>query len=210
MSGRRAAARRYSSTEIALWQGAAMTLPLPEVQDMATGSMEGLADILNAFNQTCNQAYLDEDLADDALAAAVASVARQATAAAIFALGVRHRTRRSFVGAIAVKAGPVQVFAVQEIHRQPGHTPGWRRAVGAGVDCDKGGHVHGEGQAHIRIIQRPGWFDSLHVVAGREAVACRCEHPGPFGLVREGFQEVRRCPGLVVGQRCAHRRPAIG
>jgi hypothetical protein len=49
-----------------------------------------LGCILNDFNDI----YCDEQRSDDALAAAVLEVARQATAAAIFTLGVIHRTRQ--------------------------------------------------------------------------------------------------------------------
>jgi hypothetical protein len=78
---------RDVATEIALWQGAALKLPLQEVQDMAASSLNSLALTLNAFNKT----YLDEDQAEDALVHAVMEVARQATAAAIFTLGANQR-----------------------------------------------------------------------------------------------------------------------
>lgn len=79
---------RDVATEIALWQGAAIKLPLAEVQDMASSSLNHLAQTLNAFNKT----YLDEEVAEDVLADAVIEVARQATAAAIFTLGASQRT----------------------------------------------------------------------------------------------------------------------
>ncbi len=79
-----------AATEIALWQGTALQLPLDEVQDTASKLLNHLGCILNDFNQT----YLDEQRADDALAAAVMEVARQATAAAIFTLGATQRTRQ--------------------------------------------------------------------------------------------------------------------
>jgi hypothetical protein len=79
---------REVATEIALWQGAALKLPLRDVQDMAASSMNCLAATLNAFNTT----YLDQDRAEDALVKAVMEVARQATAAAIFTLGANQRT----------------------------------------------------------------------------------------------------------------------
>jgi len=78
------------ATEIALWQGTALQLPLAEVQDTATRLLNHLGCILNEFNQT----YLDEQRSADALAAAVLEVARQATAAAIFTLGATQRTRQ--------------------------------------------------------------------------------------------------------------------
>jgi hypothetical protein len=54
--------------------------------------------------------------------------------------------------------------------------------VGVGVNGDKGGHVHGQGQAHVRIVQGARWSDPVRVVdavAGREAVTGGAEHPGP-------------------------------
>ena len=78
------------ATEIALWQGTALRLPLAEVQDMASRLLNHLGCTLNEFNQT----YLDEKRSEDALAAAVMEVARQATAAAIFTLGATQRTRQ--------------------------------------------------------------------------------------------------------------------
>ena len=76
------------ATEIALWQGAALQLPLRDVKDMASSSLNCLAETLNAFNKT----YLDEAQADDVLLKAVMDVARQATAAANFTLGANQRT----------------------------------------------------------------------------------------------------------------------
>jgi hypothetical protein len=76
------------ATEIALWQGTALKLPLGEVQDLASRLLNHLACVLNEFNNT----YLDEQRSEDALAAAVTEVARQATAAAIFTLGASQRT----------------------------------------------------------------------------------------------------------------------
>lgn len=78
------------ATEIALWQGTALKLPLAEVQDMASRLLNHLGCILNEFNQT----YLDEQRSEDAMATAVMEVARQATAAAIFTLGASQRIRQ--------------------------------------------------------------------------------------------------------------------
>ncbi len=76
--------------EITLWQHAAQHLPLTEVNDMAASSLQSLGQILNTFN-TAYKAYLDEDQHDDALVYAEVEVARQATAAAIFILGLSQR-----------------------------------------------------------------------------------------------------------------------
>jgi hypothetical protein len=78
------------ASQIALWQGTALQLPLAEVQDMASSLVNHLGCILNDFNDI----YCDEQRSDDALATAVLEVARQATAAAIFTLGATHRTRQ--------------------------------------------------------------------------------------------------------------------
>ena len=80
-----------AATEIALWQGAALRLPLTEVQGMVASSLNGLAETLNDFNGI----YLDEEQAANALLTAVAKVTRQATATAIFTLGAHQRAARS-------------------------------------------------------------------------------------------------------------------
>jgi hypothetical protein len=79
------------ATDIALWQGVALELPLCEVRDMVSPSQHGLADSLAVFNQV----YLDDDHTDEALAGAVNEVIRRATATAIFILGATWRTRRT-------------------------------------------------------------------------------------------------------------------
>jgi hypothetical protein len=78
------------AVQIDLWQGTALQLPLAEVQDMASQLVNHLGCILNDFNDI----YFNEQRSEDALAAAVLEVARQATAAAIFTLAVIHRTRQ--------------------------------------------------------------------------------------------------------------------
>jgi hypothetical protein len=79
------------ATDIALWQGAALELPVCEVRDMVAPSQRGLADSLNAFNRL----YLDDHHTDQALATAISEVIRRATATAIFTLGATVRTRRT-------------------------------------------------------------------------------------------------------------------
>jgi hypothetical protein len=78
------------AAQITLWQGVAQQLPLAEVQDMASQLVNHLGCILNDFNEI----YSDEQRSEDALAAAVLEVTRQATAAAIFTLGASYRTRQ--------------------------------------------------------------------------------------------------------------------
>jgi hypothetical protein len=79
------------ATDIALWQGVALELPVCEVRDLVSPSQHGLADSLTAFNQV----YLDDQHTDDALAAAVSEVIRRATATAIFTLGATWHTHRT-------------------------------------------------------------------------------------------------------------------
>jgi hypothetical protein len=79
------------ATDIALWQGVALELPVGEVRDLVSPSQQGLIDILNEFNQ----AYLDGDHGDDAFAVVISEVIRRATATAIFTLGVTWRVRRT-------------------------------------------------------------------------------------------------------------------
>jgi hypothetical protein len=84
----------YVASEIARWQDAALSLPLPELQDLATEGLGDLAHSLNAFTG----AYLANDGHDydtEAFHRALGEVTRRATVAAIFTLGVNQRIRRS-------------------------------------------------------------------------------------------------------------------
>jgi hypothetical protein len=83
------------AAEIALWQLTALELPLAEVQAMVAASLRGLAGRLNDFNDS----YLNhpETVSAAALEEAIASVARQATATAIFTLGVTQRSREAAI-----------------------------------------------------------------------------------------------------------------
>jgi hypothetical protein len=83
---------RDVASEIILWQAAAQRLPLTDVSEQAIDWLNSLAKTLNAFNATCN-AHLGNDQGTDALVDAVLEVARQATAAAIFTLGLNERVR---------------------------------------------------------------------------------------------------------------------
>jgi hypothetical protein len=83
---------RDVADEITLWQHAAQHHPLPEVNDLASDALNSLGHTLNEFNTTFKR-YLDDDQDDDALGHAVMEVARLATAAAIFTLGLNQRVR---------------------------------------------------------------------------------------------------------------------
>ena len=82
----------YIATRITDWERAAQELPLPELRAMVATCQDDLAHSLNAFNGI----FADHDECQEcaaALAASVGTVARQATAAAIFALGLSQRVR---------------------------------------------------------------------------------------------------------------------
>ncbi len=82
------------ASEITGWQAAALSLPLPEVSDIARDSIAHLGCVLNTFNQV-HRDQRDGQASAEALADAVGDVARQATAAAIYTLAVTHRTRQA-------------------------------------------------------------------------------------------------------------------
>jgi hypothetical protein len=83
---------RDVANEITLWQHVAQHHSLPEVNDLASDWLNSLGQTLNEFNTTV-RSYLDQDQDDDVLAHAVMEVARHATAAAIFTLGLNQRVR---------------------------------------------------------------------------------------------------------------------
>ena len=78
------------ATDIALWEGAALSLPLAQVRAMLADSQHELAESLNAFNGIyLNRTDCEESA--DAFTQAIGEVTRRATAMAIFALGVSQR-----------------------------------------------------------------------------------------------------------------------
>ena len=82
----------YIATRITDWERAAQELPLPELRAMVATCQDDLAHSLKAFNGI----FADHDDCQEcaaALAACLGTVARQATAAAIFALGLSQRVR---------------------------------------------------------------------------------------------------------------------
>jgi hypothetical protein len=78
--------------EIVMWQMAAQRLPLTDVNEAAGEALNSLAEVLNAFN-AAYEIHSDTDQGEEALVDAVLEVARQATAAAIFTLGLNQRVR---------------------------------------------------------------------------------------------------------------------
>ena len=80
-----------AATDIALWEHAALELPLAEVRAVLADCQHDLAERLNEFNDI----YLDgsgQDVPTDTLQHAIGEVARQSTATAIFALALCTRT----------------------------------------------------------------------------------------------------------------------
>ena len=71
------------------WQALAQQAPLPDLTAVMAACQNDLADSLNAFNQV----YLDDQCGESAAAMtqAIGAIARRATAAAIFALGISQR-----------------------------------------------------------------------------------------------------------------------
>jgi hypothetical protein len=76
------------ATAIAGWQVAALQTPLPELTGMVATCQLDLAKRLDAFNAL----YLGNP-SEDEMAETLGGIARRATAAAIFALGIAHRIR---------------------------------------------------------------------------------------------------------------------
>ena len=81
------------ASEIALWESAALRLPLPELQAMLADWHHDLAESLNAFNGLyLNHAdHPDYDEPGSAFAHSIGEVTRRATAVAIFTLGITQR-----------------------------------------------------------------------------------------------------------------------
>jgi hypothetical protein len=81
------------ATAIVAWQVAAQQMPLAELTAMAANSQDDLAQSLDSFNA------LYGDHADhvpaDTLQKTLGAIARQATAAAIFTLGISCRAQQT-------------------------------------------------------------------------------------------------------------------
>ena len=78
------------ASEIALWESAALRLPLPELQAMLADWHHDLAESLNAFNGLYLN-HADHDEPGIAFAHSIGEVTRRATAVAIFTLGITRR-----------------------------------------------------------------------------------------------------------------------
>ena len=78
--------------EITDWQIAAQQLPMAELCAMAATCQQSLAESLTAFNILC-LSYADGDEPTVEAMQALGLVTRQATAAAILALGISQRAR---------------------------------------------------------------------------------------------------------------------
>ena len=80
------------ASEIALWESAALRLPLPELRAMLADWQHDLAESLNAFNGIYLN-HSDHDEPDSAFAHSIGAVTRHATAVAIVTLGINQRVR---------------------------------------------------------------------------------------------------------------------
>jgi len=78
------------ATDIALWESAALSLPLAQVRAMLADSLHELAESLNAFNGIY-LTHADGHESADAFAQAIGEITRRATVMAIFTLGLRQR-----------------------------------------------------------------------------------------------------------------------
>jgi hypothetical protein len=78
--------------EITDWQIAAQQLPMTELCAMTATCQQTLAETLIAFNIVC-LSHADGDEPTAEAMQALGEVTRQATAAAILALGISHRAR---------------------------------------------------------------------------------------------------------------------
>jgi hypothetical protein len=80
----------HVATDIALWESAALSLPLSQVRAMLADSQHELAESLNAFNGIyLNQP--DGSQPAESFALAIGEVTRRATEMAIFTLALRQR-----------------------------------------------------------------------------------------------------------------------
>ncbi len=81
----------HIATAITEWEVTAQQMPLPELRAVVTIYQNVLAESLNSFHDLYDH---DADhVPADTLQEAIGAIARQATAAAIFALGVAQRVR---------------------------------------------------------------------------------------------------------------------
>jgi hypothetical protein len=80
-----------AATDIALWEHAALELPLAEVRAVLADFQHDLAERLNTFNDI----YLNDaghEASTDSLQLAISEIARHSTATAIFSIALCVRT----------------------------------------------------------------------------------------------------------------------
>jgi len=82
------------ASDIALWEGAALLLPLAQVRAILADSQHELAESLNAFNGIYLN-HADGNESADAFTQAIGEVTRRATAMAIFTLGLSQRLHQA-------------------------------------------------------------------------------------------------------------------
>ena len=77
--------------DITMWEAVAQQLPLPDLTALVADCQNDLAHSLNAFHDLYDDPA--DHVAADTFNNALRAIARQATAAAIFALGISQRVR---------------------------------------------------------------------------------------------------------------------
>ena len=82
------------AASIIVWQSAAQQLPLADLRVMLATWQDSLAESLDAFNGIFGD-HGDHRECTDMIQQAIGEVARNATAAAIFTLGISHRATQA-------------------------------------------------------------------------------------------------------------------
>jgi hypothetical protein len=84
----------HLATSIITWEGAAQQLPLPELRELLAARQHALALSLDALNVIYDH-HGDHPECADMIQNALGEVARNATAAAIFTLGLSQRAQQT-------------------------------------------------------------------------------------------------------------------
>jgi hypothetical protein len=84
----------HLATSIITWESAAQQLPLPELRELLAARQHALALSLDAFNVIYDH-HGDHPQCADLIQEALGEIARNATAAAIFALGLSQRAQQA-------------------------------------------------------------------------------------------------------------------
>jgi hypothetical protein len=84
----------HLATSIITWESAAQQLPLPGLRDILAARQHALAVSLDAFNLIYHN-HGEHPECTDMIQDALGEVARNATAAAIFALGIAERAQQA-------------------------------------------------------------------------------------------------------------------